>query len=565
MIGTSTAELLFIRFCIVGLHYLVPLCILYTISLVAVYGLKASTYRFPLVVESIAIAETLFYLLVYLPRRYSLQREAIHPSCPTREERAELFQLCNNNIPDPEGYVQKWFLGAPLDEIKRENVKDFLLWAFFNRGGPPGEDDEELEEYVSAMESLLGRPIDAGRGNAKCLRLTLDKVLMLHRSLIWYFVRLHSNLLLLANMRQCVGFVDFLTYMRLLAGGFHFHRTSLSRFFKLFPFRFQSLLTTYRSPAKHTMYWHRPHTSTTKLPVVFIHGIGIGLYPYTSFLNELNSSAGIESSDPNEQVGILAIEIMPISFRLTHHALGKQEQCEEIDQIISKHFPNQKVILVSHSYGSVITTHLLETPSTAARIGPVVLIDPVTILLHLPEVAYNFTRRKPKRANEYQLQYFASMDMGVSHTLGRHFFWNENVLWKKDMGDRRVTVSLGGRDLIVNTEAVGRYLSSSKADETRLHPEELASERSRSANLIDLESDEDSSPSLRMMKSEGTSIDSRNNDDSIDDEEWKTRGWAGTGIDVLWFRDLDHAQVFDKQSSRRRLINAIHQYCDGAQ
>merc|ERR1712230_269180 len=53
----------------------------------------------------------------------------------------------------------------------------------------------------------------------------------------------------------------------------------------------------------------------------------------------------------------------------------------------------------------------------------------------------------------------ASMDMGVSHTLSRHFFWNENVLWKKDMQGRRVTVSLGGKDLIVNTEAVGRYLS----------------------------------------------------------------------------------------------------------
>lgn len=67
-------------------------------------------------------------------------------------------------------------------------MKDFFLWAFFNRDGPPGDDDEELEEYVFAMEKLLGQPIEAGRGNAKCLRLTLDKVNMLHRSLIWYLV-----------------------------------------------------------------------------------------------------------------------------------------------------------------------------------------------------------------------------------------------------------------------------------------------------------------------------------------------------------------------------------------
>jgi hypothetical protein len=51
------------------------------------------------------------------------------------------------------------------------------------------------------------------------------------------------------------------------------------------------------------------------------------------------------------------------------------------------------------------------------------------------------------------------MDIGVNHTLARHFFWNKNVLWKKDIGDRKVTVSLTGRDLMVNTEAAGRYLA----------------------------------------------------------------------------------------------------------
>lgn len=75
-----------------------------------------------------------------------------------------------------------------MKDIKRENVKEFLLWAFFNRGGPPGDDDEELDEYVDATEKLLGKPIEEGRGTAECLRLTLDRVDMLHRSLVWYCV-----------------------------------------------------------------------------------------------------------------------------------------------------------------------------------------------------------------------------------------------------------------------------------------------------------------------------------------------------------------------------------------
>lgn len=189
MIGTSKVEYYFIRFCIIGLHYLAPLCLLYCALVIGLYGFKtAFTSPLPLIIESIAAAESLFYIFVYLPYSYYLQRDAFHPPAPNSEERRELFQLCNENITDPELYLSKWFLGADSREIKRENLKEFFLWAFFNRGGPPGEDDEELEVYVVATEKLLGRPIEEGRGKAECLRLTLDRVDMLHRSLTWYFV-----------------------------------------------------------------------------------------------------------------------------------------------------------------------------------------------------------------------------------------------------------------------------------------------------------------------------------------------------------------------------------------
>lgn len=538
MIGKSRLEFIFIRFCIVGLHYLAPLCLCYCALVIGLYGFKtAITSPVPLIIEALAVAESLFFLFVYVPYRYWLQRQAAHPPPPSRAERRELFTLCNENIPDPEAYLQKWFLGADPREIRRENVKEFFLWAFFNRGGPPGEDNEELEEYVAATEKSLGRIIQKGRGDAKCLRLTLDRVDMLHRSLVWYC---------------CVGFVDFLTYMKLLFHGFHFHRARLSRFFTLFPLRPLSLFTTHTSPAKHITYWHRPHTSTTKLPIVFMHGIGIGLYPYTNFLQELNSTSGVETDDPNDQVGIIAIEIMPVSFRITHQALSKDNMCAEIDQILLKHFgPTQKFVLVSHSYGTVLTTHLLKTPSVAPRIGPIVLIDPVSILLHLPDVAYNFTRRVPEHANEHQLYYFASMDMGVSHTLSRHFFWNENVLWKKDVKGRKLTVSLSGQDLIVDTEAVGRYLSGK--------PKLKYTDGYATGRLIDIDDQSDPEDSGLRLRGREENDDLH---DLIDDEEWKSRPWTGHGIDVLWFKDLDHAQVFDKAATRARIINAIRTYCE---
>jgi len=203
---------------------------------------------------------------------------------------------------------------------------------FFNMGEPDPVDDEGLEEYVGEMEKLLERKLEAGRGSAKCLRLTLDKVDMLHRSLTWY---------------MCVFVVDTLAFGYLRYYSFDFRRTSLLRFPTVFPFRPLALLSPYRSPTKTLTYWHHPHTSKTKLPILFIHGIGIGLYPYVNFLAELNVDSKTAGSDG--ELGIIAVEIMPVGFRITGEALQKEEMCQEIQCILKAH-KWEKFVLVSHSW-----------------------------------------------------------------------------------------------------------------------------------------------------------------------------------------------------------------------
>ena len=185
MIGTSIWDYIFIRSCIFFLHWIAPLSILYCLTTSLVHP---SPIYVSWILEVWATFETAFYFLVYLPRRFYLQAAATHPTPACGERRRVLFRRCYENIPDPERYLSKWFLDAPASEIKRENVKDFFRWAFFNTGESDLVDDEELEEYTGEMEKLLGRKLEAGRGNAKCLRLTLDKVDMLHRSLMWYLV-----------------------------------------------------------------------------------------------------------------------------------------------------------------------------------------------------------------------------------------------------------------------------------------------------------------------------------------------------------------------------------------
>lgn len=283
------------------------------------------------------------------------------------------------------------------------------------------------------------------------------------------------------------------------------------------------VITAYRSPARHLTYWHRRHTSKERLPVLFIHGIGVGLYPYTSFLRDLNSELDNVGTIHNE-VGIIALEVMPVSSRITHAALEKDVMIMEIMEIIRYHGWS-KFVLVSHSYGSTIATHLVKSDMFIRLIGPIVFIDPVSFLLHLPNVAYNFIARPPARANEYQLWYFGSKDIGVAHTLARRFSWIDNIIWKEDLGikgenkydeGRNVTVVLSGQDLIVDTETVGRYLSGSLSEENAVEKE---------------------APSA-----------------------WKNRPWNGYGLELIWYEQLDHAQVFESEKTRQPVIKAISVY-----
>jgi pimeloyl-ACP methyl ester carboxylesterase len=242
-----------------------------------------------------------------------------------------------------------------------------------------------------------------------------------------------------------------------------------------------------------------------------------------NFIRDLHRELATGATDDDE-VGIIALEIMPVSSRITHSALEKDVMVREILQIMRYHRWS-KFVLVSHSYGSIIAAHLLKSDLFAALIGPMVFIDPVAFLLHLPDVAYNFTARQPAKASEYLLWYFGSKDIGVAHTLARRFFWVDNIIWKEDLGikgeksreeGRNVTVVLGGKDAIVDAETVAQYLVGSSSDVGAVEQEATQARRSRS--------------------------------------------WRGYGLELLWYEQLDHGQTFSFENTRQPVIRAISVY-----
>lgn len=109
--------------------------------------------------------------------------------------------------------------------------------------------------------------------------------------------------------------------------------------------------------------------------------------------------------------------------------------------------------------------------------------------------------------------------MGVAHTLFRTFFWSENILWKGDIADKRVTIFLGGRDQVIDTKQVGMYLTDSH---------DFVDERLDEDELFGLGEGQWTSPNGKLK--------------------------------VVFSEELDHAQIFDSKKRLPGLVDEVLRY-----
>ncbi|PPQ91361.1 hypothetical protein CVT25_004128 [Psilocybe cyanescens] len=363
MIKNSLFDFIIIRISITALRLIAPVSILYApCGFLNLLGLPR-TYNVLLTLYT--TAEAAFYLFVYLPRRRKLQAPPVHtPPSLTRAERQRIFDKCieadtlHSSLSSPSArthikpYPTGWFLPANSTPTRKDAI-DWLLWALFSTSREAGTVDleeesvrVEMNEYIERIEKAIGRKLEtscdaeveelfdeveghvdrrssmdeeAGRQResrsrdskvdgkgVRSMRVTLDPVQMLHRPLLWYFI---------------VCLVDTYTSIFLLSLGFK-HYTPCTREHRVcFPPRpILYFMSKSAPPGVVVPYWYRPHRSRTKMPVVFLHGIGIGLYPYIPFIRKLfppphpvSNEGVVDQGD----VGVLLPELLPISMHMT--------------------------------------------------------------------------------------------------------------------------------------------------------------------------------------------------------------------------------------------------------
>lgn len=305
-------------------------------------------------------------------------------------------------IHQDEAYEQReklriWFHYAPLDEIYADNVRQWLAWAFAGRELEQVKADDEIYQLVEAaleMTKIRLQWFDLKPGynpKHKPLRLTIDPVKVLQRPLGHYVV---VNSVTAATI----------TWLR-FAHGFRYEHVGRCSFLVKPPMPSAS-------------------SDRKELPILFLHGLGIGIGQYQRFLQRLarHKDGVVIMIQPHISAGIYSSHFL--------EPPEKNEQAQATVEVLKRHSMD-RVTVLSHSNGTMVHGWILRTaPEMCARN---VLVDPVSFCLWQGAVCYAFVYRKWATFIEVLLGYFVAREVGVAHTIGRRFIWSDMCLWADEL------------------------------------------------------------------------------------------------------------------------------------
>ncbi|EIW82122.1 hypothetical protein CONPUDRAFT_54478 [Coniophora puteana RWD-64-598 SS2] len=346
--------------------------------------------------------------------------------------------------------TRNWFRKATWSSIRKEEMYAWLYWSIFNAACPPTDQLSRghraiLDDALKLLEMRSGNAISEGfNTNSKPILLTLDKVNVTWRPFFWYVFVFASNQSMKAWLRNTWG-ATFGCY-----NGLEF---------------------CIRVPPS----WD---AASGPAPILFLHGLGLGLTQYQLTLRELLNSFPdrplLIPLQPHISQDIFHGRFLkPTNRHQTAESLAgllrKLGWVPGIDDESDMEQDGKKevsarggITVFSHSNGSYVHAWLLKAyPEIVAKSC---FVDPVTFCSWEGDVCYNFLYSRCSTALELVMRYFVGTELGVANTLQRHFDWTSNSLWYEEIPNARDPTKtlfvLGGKDAIVNAERVKKYLQS---------------------------------------------------------------------------------------------------------
>jgi pimeloyl-ACP methyl ester carboxylesterase len=350
----------------------------------------------------------------------------------TPQERVALFERCLQTVNSPQEFAENWYrTDHTFKDLKRENIREWLAWGLFHKHNLEKEMDEnekqeldvlvrQFEKRCSPAEGSNWKLPEGYNGDAKLMKFSEEPVTHTHRPLVMY---------------TAVHFLlqEVIAPIRLSLMGFS------------------------RSQHRSLSYQYRLGVHPEKEPLVFIHGLGVGVIPYESFLSRLIKMSEDETS-PLFGRSILCVELHAVSQRILPPELHRDDFLADMKDIMANLGFSRGGIIMGHSYGSFATAWLAQR--APELVSCLALLDPACMFLHYPNVLYSILYKSPENAYERFMHYLIREELFFNAHARRHFFWYANVLYLEDVDTSSIPtlVVLSEDDFIVPIRPALKYV-----------------------------------------------------------------------------------------------------------
>ena len=211
--------------------------------------------RSPLPAVIIGCIEIAFYVYNTM-----MAEKANRPMVPEKMSRdlIELWDNCLIHSPDgPKEFVEGWFYDAPLATLTKQDLQEFLAWGSCSTTWDllTESSKEELSHVYELFEHRLAFSFPdrlPSQEPVPCMRFSIEPFEYKHKPTMYYWV--------------CHFLLGLAGKSALMSNGFSRHRS------------------------RALDYWIRMPESVEarkRTPIVFVHGIGVGLVMYLKLVKEL--------------------------------------------------------------------------------------------------------------------------------------------------------------------------------------------------------------------------------------------------------------------------------------
>lgn len=358
---------------------------------------------------AIMTAESLFFpYYLYIFTLSNERNQELHHFARCANSRMKLVRNCfdamaaagaEGSLMDrsPEIYLRKvlegWHFDEPIGQIYRENFGQWAAWAFWNKDLAEllTSERKELKNVVSFVEEKMKWKFQEGfNKNTSNARLNLDPIFATQRPFFFY---------------ATIWMVNMLCHIVLYCLGWRVEKDHCAHG-----------QTIYRRKGTG-----QASGEERRMPVFFIHGLGIGFMHYLALIIKLPTD-----------VDVYLLEWPHVCMQLTTKVPKIEDTTRIINSALDAH-GHEAACFLAHSLGTTAVSWMLHEEEGRSKVGATVMLDPVVFLLCDPTVATNFVYKPPRSTIDFLMHFFISRELFISRALSRHFNWSHNIMFVEDL------------------------------------------------------------------------------------------------------------------------------------